>query len=87
MGLKFQNLISNPMQNSVLERNKAFNSKEKVKLGFLFSLMYVSWIKRNKILIPQVRGKLQKNEQKDGLSYNFNQLRVTFSFLCLKWLF
>ena len=39
MDLKFQNLIINPMQNSVLERNKAFNSKEKVKLSFLFSLM------------------------------------------------
>ena len=30
-------------------------------------------------------GKLQKNEQKDGLSYNLNQPQVTF--LCLKWLF
>ena len=39
MDLKFQNLIFNPMQNSFLERNKAFNSKEKVKLGFLFCLM------------------------------------------------
>ena len=32
-------------------------------------------------------GKLQKDGHKDGLSYNFNQLRVTFLFLCLKWLF
>ena len=30
-------------------------------------------------------GKLQKNEQKDGLRYNLNQPQVTFS--CLKWLF
>ena len=32
-------------------------------------------------------GRLQKNGHKDGLSYNFNQLRVTSLFLCLKWLF
>ena len=83
MSLKFQNLSFNPMQNSILERDKAFNSKEKVKLGFLCNLctflnVYVSWIKRDKILIPQVRGKLQKNKQKDGLCYNFNQLKITF---------
>ena len=34
MSFKFQNLSFNPMQNSILERSKAFNSKEKVKLGF-----------------------------------------------------
>ena len=27
---------------------------------------------------------LQKNGHKDGLSYNFNQLRVTLLFLCSK---
>ena len=32
-------------------------------------------------------GELQKNGHKDGLSRNLNQLRFTFLFLCLKWLF
>ena len=32
-------------------------------------------------------GELQKYGHKDGLSHNLNQLRVTFLFLCLKWLF
>ena len=29
----------------------------------------------------------KKNGHKDDFNYNFNQLRVTFLFLCLKWLF
>ena len=36
--------------------------------------------------IGNLMGKLQKNGCKGGLSYNFNQLRVTYLFLCL-WLF
>ena len=45
MGLKFQNLSFNPMQNSIPEQAKAdqtnlvLNSKEKIKPGFLLSLM------------------------------------------------
>ena len=35
MSFKFQNLSFNTVQNSILERNKALNSKEKVKLRFL----------------------------------------------------
>ena len=35
----------------------------------------------------ELLGELRKYGHKDGLSYNFNQLRVTFWFLCLKWFF
>ena len=39
LGLKFQNLSFNPMQNSILERNRAFGSKKNLKLVFLLSLI------------------------------------------------
>ena len=29
---------------------------------------------------------IEKNGHGDGLGFNFNQLGVTFLFLCLKWL-
>ena len=38
-------------------------------------------------LFSGVAGRIAKNGHKDGLSCNFNELRVVFLFLCLKWLF
>ena len=71
------------MQNSILERNKAFNSKEKVKLGFLcicvLSLMCIfPESNETKFWSHRLGANCKKNEQKDGLCYNFNQLKVTF---------
>ena len=37
--LKFQNLSFNPMQNSILERNKAFNSKKKKNKTCFFTVL------------------------------------------------
>ena len=39
------------------------------------------------IYIIYITANLQKTKHKDGLGYNFNQLRVTFLFLCLNGLF
>ena len=80
--IKFQNLSFNPMQNSILERNKGFNSKKKKKnLFFLLSLIvyFLNWTRQNSD--PTGYEQTAKNEQKSDLSYSFNQLS------CLKWLF
>ena len=81
LGLKFQNLNFNPMQNSILERNRAFNSKKNLKLVFLLSLIEYFLNRTRQNSDPIGYGQTAKNEQKDGLTYSFNQLS------CLKWLF
>ena len=81
LGLKFQNLSFNPMQNSILERNRAFGSKKNLKLVFLLSLILYFLNRTRQNSYPTGYGQTAKNEQKDDLTYSFNQLS------CLKWLF
>lgn len=54
---------------------------EKVKRGFLLSLMCMFLNRTRQNSDPTGYGQTAKNEQKDDLTYSFNQLS------CLKWLF
>ena len=56
------------MQNSILERNRAFNLKKNLKLVFLLSLIVYFLNRTRQNSDPTGYGQTAKNEQKDSLS-------------------